>query len=599
MVEFESTLTVLFIGGITFFALRGLGMWVASRLVIDKRSLFFGPFSLTAGLSIHLCVLSLFALAGLFNSEILIIWWGLLLAFGGAGWWTARPLRHQGKLDAWAKGAAVLLLFAWVLNLMASAAPSSKVDEVYYHMLLPKRLLEDGGLIFYQMPWQAAVLPQMLYQIGCSVFHALKLPDAGNVLSILIAGELLLLGFRLAYEKGGALAAWLVSGIGTGVYGASWWVTSGAHALGDFASASLCLLVLVPEARSHLGKRKLLVLGGLLGALAVASKVTLIPLVAAAGLLLLVDLTEGRRRFVSNCRNVLLYAVPFLILLGPISIWTWIHSGSPFGPILAGWFGSSVYDVNHIQEVLQTAVEVNQPGLMSFAYLAAPTYPAIYWLGWGACLILGSQALRIRTMVLLVPQLLVIVALTHFDLRFLGGVAWALAIVAAPLIANQLRAYSFRPAMRYAMVALLIFPWLSVQAYYLRPFLAVSCGLTSREDFREEYIAFWKDYQALDSLLPEEAVIVTNERLNAFYTPRRVVFAEDLPTVRGRWSVSHSYEFRVNGKRINFNGYVRENVVYRNESAKVQAFRKPGAEHGFGKLTLSKMTDKNLFKNER
>jgi hypothetical protein len=41
---------------------------------------------------------------------------------------------------------AALLLMAWLTNLVVALAPSTKIDELYYHMLTPKRIVEDGGL---------------------------------------------------------------------------------------------------------------------------------------------------------------------------------------------------------------------------------------------------------------------------------------------------------------------------------------------------------------------------------------------------------------------------------------------------------------------
>ena len=76
-----------------------------------------------------------------------------------------------------------IALLANTINLLVAAAPSTKIDELYYHMLLPARIAMDGGLRFYRFPWEAAILPQMIFQIGATPFHALGIPDAANLIS--------------------------------------------------------------------------------------------------------------------------------------------------------------------------------------------------------------------------------------------------------------------------------------------------------------------------------------------------------------------------------------------------------------------------------
>lgn len=503
------------------------------------------------------------------------------------GFWYSR--HDFGKFlpssNRWLVGAVATLFLLWLINVFAAAAPSSKVDELYYHMLLPKRLIEDGGLVFYQIPWQAAVLPQMLYQMGCSVFHALRLPDAGNILSICIAGEFLLLGFRLAYHKGGMLASWLAVGLASGVYGASWWVTSGAHALGDFASGALCLWVLFPESRKPFSRGQILLLGGLFAALAIGTKVTLAPLILSAGALLVLGSDKRNLSWKLVLENTFLFALPGLVYLGPIAVWTWIQSGSPLGPILAGWLGSSAYNVDYIKGVLHTATEVNQPSLKTFLYLALPTYPALYWIGWGLCLFLAGKFLSVRIAILLIPQFLVILLLTHFDLRFLGGLPWALGILGAGLLGARL--VEFGNIRRWVLAAgVVIIPWAGVQAYYLRPFCATSLGTTSREEFRTEYVAFWDDYKQLDELLPSDSAITSSLRLNAFYCPRKVYFLEDADLVDPAVGI---YYFADERQQCSPQGFETGSILYQNPRAKAVVFRRPGVAHKYTEVRVTEL----------
>src|SRR5690348_3892803 len=71
-----------------------------------------------------------------------------------------------------------LLILIWLTNLAVALAPSSKIDEIYYHMIVPKRIATDGTMNFYRLPIEAAIVPQMQYQISLSPAYALGAPEA-------------------------------------------------------------------------------------------------------------------------------------------------------------------------------------------------------------------------------------------------------------------------------------------------------------------------------------------------------------------------------------------------------------------------------------
>ena len=80
---------------------------------------------------------------------------------------------------------------------VVAIVPSSKIDELYYHMLLPARIVADHGLRFYRLPIESAILPHMTYQIFAAPLHALGFPDAPNVVSWLLSLMPVWLGWTL------------------------------------------------------------------------------------------------------------------------------------------------------------------------------------------------------------------------------------------------------------------------------------------------------------------------------------------------------------------------------------------------------------------
>ena len=110
-----------------------------------------------------------------------------IVALGIGGHWIGRgrssslPLPQAGPSRTF--GFSLICLVVAVLVLI-SLAPSTKNDEVHYHMLTGRRILEDHGLRLYQFPKEQAILPQMGYQIAETIFHATNTADAGNILSL-------------------------------------------------------------------------------------------------------------------------------------------------------------------------------------------------------------------------------------------------------------------------------------------------------------------------------------------------------------------------------------------------------------------------------
>src|SRR5262249_44005112 len=111
-----------------------------------------------------------------------------------------RALRDRARTGiAWTPFSAALVTLAalaMLLALVTALAPSSKIDETYYHMLVARRLVEDGALRFYRFPIEAAILPQMLSQIAMAPLWAVGVPGAANVVSWSLSVTLLVFAWR-------------------------------------------------------------------------------------------------------------------------------------------------------------------------------------------------------------------------------------------------------------------------------------------------------------------------------------------------------------------------------------------------------------------
>src|SRR5262249_41112590 len=118
-------------------------------------------------------------------SVLCAIWWTLVAI--GASMLLFRGRTTLLELFPLRYGAALLpitiIVAAILINTLVALAPSTKIDELYYHMLIPSRIVVDGALRFYREPWFSAIGPQTIYQISAAPAHALGYPDATNVVS--------------------------------------------------------------------------------------------------------------------------------------------------------------------------------------------------------------------------------------------------------------------------------------------------------------------------------------------------------------------------------------------------------------------------------
>ena len=584
-------------GLIAVFAITGVGKlflrWAGVRNLPWYWTL---ALSLLAGQAVVSVVVELALLSGAGSAFILQVLAWLLVGIAIAGHLffsctgAAKSIDELFRAD---KIISAVLLLAVLTNLVVALAPSTKIDELYYHMLTPKRIVEDGGLRFYLLPFESAIVPQMHYQIALSLTHASGAPDAGNVLSwgYSVALSLFIMGFLTDASRNRHLSVLCGALCGVGIYATVWHTTGGAHALGDLATVVALAGVLRPVAiMDALGPSRYAFL------LSTAStKLSLVPLSLIVSLLIVGRAIRGKTSG-PKVFNVLGFALlPWIVLHLPLMIWTYIVSGSFWGPALANIVGHSVFP----PDILQSIAELQRfdPGnLIRMARYAVVEFSPVFfisivwvlWTAWRGCktsrLVAG----------LLFLQGGVVAWKFHFDFRFLGGMEF-IAVLAAALTlatpANTARLDDSSPGISDARTKIgtrlensrrwvLLFaavPWLIFQMYYALPFARVVSGLTPRSEFLERYVALTHDFEILDHILPRDAVLyLSGGRWPNFYAPRPVV-ATPLDT-RGRATIfrlASSSEQDV--EEINAVTRLKcGDAVYRNDQAVVETYRTPG-----------------------
>ncbi len=573
--------SILIVGLLTFLGFLGLGTWLVGRLRLSLPTPWRELAGLFLGIQVVSLVVQLTAMAGLVSRTTLIGIWIVVAAAGGltaAAGVRLLPGLSIRTLPGWTQLLLGLLAAALLANLLVAVAPSSKIDEIYYHMLLPARIAGDGALRFYRLPWEGAMLPQMIVPIALTPLHALGFPDGGNVVSWGVGVTLLWFIGRLLFDahRSPTWAALWPAAFAVGLYPAVWWVTSGSHAVMDAASAAVVVACFRRQLLlDRIGPVPFAALLSLLLVTASTAKLSLLPL----SLLVLAVMGAWLLRQGGNPRRLALaLGLPWLTFVLPLALWTFWQSGSPFGPALSGLFPGSVYDPAAVQRIFDTTRAVSRPTLFTFLRGLAINQAPLLWLGTAAFLALdrSDRVFRLAAAAAVLIQLALIGLVLPLDLRFLGGIPYGLAVC----FALNPPAWALRPAaprwLLAGLAALAILPWLVGQGIYAARFAPVALGFQPKAEFYAQNVPFTADFAALERLLPPDAVLLDRDiRLGSIYAPRPIVMdPADLPAGRPVFFFGRGEDVVV-GTEV-FPGFRVEEIVYRNPAAVFQTFRTPG-----------------------
>ena len=580
---------VLLLGLSTFAGYMGLGLLLLRLLRAELPAPFCQIVAVLLGIQATSLSVQIVAMAQAATPAVLIALWGVSLAGGAAGWIFCRPIRDAGALPTIPQIAIVIAAVAAVLNLLAAVVPSSKIDELYYHMLLPARVLADHGLAIYHAPIESAVLPQMAYAFFAAPLHALGYPDVPNIVSWMLSLTLVWLGWTLLRQRGigDPVAYCLVVALLVGAYPMVFHVTGGSHAFGDLSLATAVVaLALADKLLATCGPARFAFMVSLLAWSAASAKVSLIPVAGAVALLAIFFAIRASRAGGARVRLLVAAVAPWLIVGTPLMVWTYVRTGSPFGPLLAGLFGDSLFRPDVFSDYAEAARVANRSPLGAILFDNLAGYSPLVWVGAIGALISGTTPLAVRRWgaALLLGQCLIIAWLLPYHARFLGGLQYGLAICFALYLPPQFISWKRAATI---VLAIGVVPWMVGQAAYTRQFAAMALGLEDRSAFYRRYVAFFDDFVKIDRLLPANAVLLaTDSRPPAVYAPRPMVFdLADVPPGR------EIYVFSVGLPNASDYPapYRLGPEIYANPAATQTVFRRPWAAPETGELHVVRL----------
>jgi len=536
-------LTHLTAGAILVFAVFGIGKLTLRLLRLSTLPWYWNlAFVGVLGQATVNLLVQVLLLSGASSASRLRMlgWFGIALGLCGHLLNVKKISEHQ-QLNGFRKNNFLKTLFIliWLTNLAVALAPSSKIDEIHYHMLIPKRIAADGTMNFYRLPIEAAIVPQTQFQISLSPAYALGSPESGNLLSLsysIVLG-LFVIGFIADATGNGPLA--LLGGLGcvAGVYHTVWHTTEGAAAIGELALVvavcgllwSKTLILAVKPLRYGL----LIVTAA---SLAASTKISLLPVCAVVSLLTGCKIYSAKYGSkIPAIAGVILF--PWALMHVPLMVWTYDQSGSFWGPVMANVFRPSIFPAEMLG-ILHSMRVINQTGLFANVRYAAVELSPLIFAGLGL-LVFNALHLRGRHKTGLILGLLLfqgglILWLLPYDFRFFGGLLY-IPLIASMLMLKETKDDGLQRSglipfgervvgLRNWIALVCIVPWLAFQMYFAHPFAEEVVGLVSRTQFRERFVALTHDYEVLDRILPPNAVLyIANGRLSLFDAPRPVV----------------------------------------------------------------------------
>lgn len=583
-----SPLAVLFFGLATAAACRGLGLVILRALRLAMPTPLLNVVAMVLGIEAVGLAVEIVAIAKLAKPLVLTGLWCSAVAIGTPALWLCRPQASGSSVPVPAVAVAIACIAATV-NLFAALAPSTKFDELFYHMTVPARIVADHGLTAYRLPIEAAVTFHTAYQIFAAPLHAMGVPDAPNVVSWVLSLMLVQLGWSLLRERGVAspVAYCLVAACLVGAYPAVFHVTGGSHALGDLSLATAVVLLATSDSfRRCGGPVGLATAISILTAATATSKLSLLPLAAAVlvlgGWLALRDATDKGQRL----RIALALALPWLAFAAPLPAWSWIETGAPFGPFMTDIFGGTFHAPDAFARFADQGRIAGQVLLEEGLFETLAGHSPLIWLGTVAALAIATvpPSFRRRAALLLGGQCLLIFLWLPYDPRFLGGLPYGLVLCLAlhlPAAIAQARGAIQRGL--WVGLTLAIAPWLIGQTYYVWPFARVTLGLDPPVEFYRRYVAYFDDFAVLDRMLPSDAVLLAApERLPLIYTPRPIFQdARDVP--RGRAIFLFVRSLGEEPLRLPA-GCTAGAEIYVNPSTRETVSRRPGVAPTIGRL---------------
>tara|TARA_Y100001970_G_C14259267_1_gene878362 strand:+ start:11411 stop:13192 length:1782 start_codon:yes stop_codon:yes gene_type:complete len=573
----------IIIGSISFFSLIGLGRFLMNIFKIK----ILEPWDLSCQIILGVFSLSLLnqtlAILRINTYYIYISVLFLLFLFGIT---EIKKLRFKRlNIERRKFIPLVILLIIFIVRVLLSIIPSTKIDELAYHMLIPMRIFEDQGLFYYNFPWEGAIWPHMHYQFIGPPFYSIGYPDSLNIITLGIFISIIYISAFLIFKKNRniELSLWASVLISSGLYSAVDLTTNASNAF--LMIASICSLLILCKPSDYIPSfelRSFSIYFSLLVLAICGSKISMVP-IAIVLVMFYFKLVIDYWSFKELKKAILYISIPFLVFYLPLLIYTWIQSGSPFGPMLASVFSGkeAIYD-----PLLKSySGELGYQGnLKEIIFFLLTKWSPLIWISW---LIIPNKKINLRAKLTFLFIILIQFFIIWFILpdkpRHFGGFQYCALIICFIDIFPH-----FYYKLKNFLIIIFLFmslPWVGLDIYYSFPLIYKAFFKT--EIFKKDYIPFYEDFSKIDNLIEKDAqILVKGTRLNAFHSPRKLFMSE--LDIRDKKLPTYLFLVGINPNSLMKN-FTLSPVLYQNSEASRYCYRTPGKSCLKDKVSLYKI----------
>lgn len=599
-------------GAALFFAYYALGKVLLRFVRLPVPSPLHPALSLIIGYQLVVIPIQLLSFSGHASTSAmqglyyLVLFLGALAAlFDRKEWHLGTQLRAMVGLHRVEKLLFVAIIVSYICASLVALLPTTKSDEIKYHLMLPWRVLHDQGLYFYHAPWQLAIFSQMQFQLSLTPLFAVDQFHAGAVLGWLITGVLLYtIGASVYYLSNSTSRSLLaVAATCLSLQLPIWWSNAGAHSIGDLACLAALLGIALPvrDTQGRVGSVSPVVVG-IFAATTAATKISLLPLALLCSLIsLFLYLSKVREQEKASGFSMLrvtwLATTPWLALYSPLVVYSLVQSGYPFGPVATSWFTSTSFDISIPLREIEISRVYNRSfsslkGLFSLENLAL--YSPILWLAILSFVLVGWRNAPSAWKILLLPSVLqtaIVFGYLVITVRYFSGLIFALAIFGfafTPPLPLTRRQHIF-------LLGLFLAPWFVLPIVYSSQFMTYVIRDGAGKRFFSRYVALYEDYQVFNRILPAEALLVTPQYISGLYAPRTIIRHDaDLPVYARIHNLKSIPPLYLLCEQETCQQWLTDNCrigkeIYRNESAVTLISRHPLRDSTRGLITLNEL----------
>ncbi len=466
--------------------------------------------------------------------------------------------------------------------------PSAKIDELFYHQLVAQRMVADGGMIFYRQPWEAAIPAHLIYNFSQVPLVYWGFTDAPNIVSWCLFSLFLKTIYSIfsqanvvTFLKWGALSILCL-----GMYRLTF-TSAGSHHFGDLASfVGLYTAVMLPTLKNRASIPAILTMQGIFLAATAGSKMSLLPYSILIGIYTLYEVWHENKLKITH---VTLLLLPILIFYIPIIVWTYLQTYSPFGLILSEYFDTKLID-NHLLTSTLQAETVLHPKLSVHGKEALSYFPFVILLS--PLLFAFSQHARPLKIKILILFGIFLVILYAFHLlynpRFWANLPASLLILGVLSPPSIKWATLTRPKWLIGATAIVaILPYLTLSYYYLYHLSPFPYNEATKTAYYKKFIPLYDDYQALDKLLPADACLFTQNRLNLVHAPRRIFRDSlDICNCTSVYAIQCDTLLLPTIIHTRHQPYQVGPLIYQNNHASITIYRTPNKKQKTGTLSV-------------